>query len=49
MGDGFVKKDNYKPVFAVNDNEEMARDIYTIIPIDDNLKFQDALMQTLAK
>lgn len=49
LGDGFVKKDNYKPIFAVNDNEEMARDIYTIIPINDNFKIKEALMQTFAK
>jgi hypothetical protein len=49
LGEGFVKKVNYKPKFAVNDNEEISRDIYNIAWIDDNFNIKDALNEILAK
>lgn len=49
LGDGFVTLKNEKPEFAVNDNEEMARAIYSIIPIDDEFNIIEALNKTLAK
>lgn len=47
LGKDFVTTRNHKPTFAVNDNEEMARDIYTITPIDDKFDIKNALALTL--
>jgi hypothetical protein len=49
LGEGFVKKINYLPRFPVKDNEEMARDVYRLVPIDENFNILDALNKTLVK
>jgi 5-methylcytosine-specific restriction enzyme B len=49
LGDGFIKKANYRPKFAVSDNEEMARDVYSFLPIDETFDIKEALNNVIAK
>jgi 5-methylcytosine-specific restriction protein B len=46
LGDAFVKTESSKPKFAVAD-EEMERDTFKIITIDDNFDITNALIQTI--
>lgn len=49
LGEGFVEKDNERPVYAVNDHQELPKDNFTIKPINDEFNIIEAIKQAIGK